>query len=449
MRYIDQPKHQQPRCPRVSIDAYYHTLTAVAVALGAHAVDHRCMSVAQPVVAGAVGHQPVIQASQHLSAGGHYALGSAWATGVSGSTTCILPGDSSASYTALDVKKFPRSHMERLDARTTVPGCLAPGYAWTSIEDLRGCGVSQPNVSTGVSYDASPLSCSSLCVARGFVGLPTTMKCASSTPAAAIGSKRSWQTIYDSNSCVLPELQRAYKQPTQQFRLPSTMPVQSNMASGASRHVGTAQQQQYKQMQQPQLRPLNCALSEHDASGCTTDSACSSQSALTPDSGISRYQAAYARTQHMSATSEVSTHSATAVSTLPHWRPTITPQSYPTGPTDSMLMWAGSVLGCTCAQAYLFAQHVWQRVDSHLDEMLFISLGAVAPRQVAMLVSLWIATKLEDNRKCVAGCSRLAAASRLMPWAVTSIELHLMQLLDWRPYAGWQSAHSCIVNDVV
>ena len=73
-----------------------------------------------------------------------------------------------------------------------------------------------------------------------------------------------------------------------------------------------------------------------------------------------------------------------------------------------------------------------------------------------MLVLLWSATKLEGHRRQVVGCSRLASVLRLLPWAVTSIELHLMSLMGWEPYAGWHSRRttdaavnpSCTINEL-
>jgi hypothetical protein len=70
--------------------------------------------------------------------------------------------------------------------------------------------------------------------------------------------------------------------------------------------------------------------------------------------------------------------------------------------------------------------------------MLLISLGVTASSQsVTMLVSLWVASKLEGHRRQVAGASKLAAALQLLPGSITDIELHIMQRLNWQPYAGW------------
>jgi hypothetical protein len=37
----------------------------------------------------------------------------------------------------------------------------------------------------------------------------------------------------------------------------------------------------------------------------------------------------------------------------------------------------------------------------------------------------------------VAGASKLAAALQLLPASITDVELHVMQRLQWQPYAGW------------
>jgi hypothetical protein len=107
----------------------------------------------------------------------------------------------------------------------------------------------------------------------------------------------------------------------------------------------------------------------------------------------------------------------------------------------SLLTWAGGVLSCSCHSAYLLAQSMWQRVDGKMDELLLLSLGVSVPSsQTGMLLTLWIASKLEGQRRHVAGTSRLATTLQLLPWAVTNLELHIMQLLEWRPYAHLPAA---------
>jgi hypothetical protein len=105
---------------------------------------------------------------------------------------------------------------------------------------------------------------------------------------------------------------------------------------------------------------------------------------------------------------------------------------------NRLLSWAGQVLCCHLQDAYLLATHLYSKVCGRLDDMLLISLGITQPLDnVTMLVCLWVATKLEGHRRQVAGCSKLCAALQLPPWSVTSVELHLMQLLGWQPYSGW------------
>eukprot|EP00775_Hariotina_reticulata_P002916 gene2916-3203_t len=93
------------------------------------------------------------------------------------------------------------------------------------------------------------------------------------------------------------------------------------------------------------------------------------------------------------------------------------------------------------------------KVSGRMDDMLLISLGITQPLDnVTMLVCLWVATKLEGHRRQVAGCSKLGAALQLPVWSVTSVELHLMQLLGWQPYSGWalrpSDTPSCQVLEV-
>jgi len=105
---------------------------------------------------------------------------------------------------------------------------------------------------------------------------------------------------------------------------------------------------------------------------------------------------------------------------------------------QKLLQWAGRVLNCQLQDAYLLGTHLYQRVTGQLDDMLLISLGVTASTEsVTMLVSLWVASKLEGHRRQVAGASKLAAALQLLPGSITDIELHVMQRLAWQPYAGW------------
>ena len=116
-------------------------------------------------------------------------------------------------------------------------------------------------------------------------------------------------------------------------------------------------------------------------------------------------------------------------------RPNISSQQY------SLLTWAGGILTCTCHSAYQLAHSMWQRVDGRMDELLLLSMGVSVPSgQAGMLITLWIASKLEGQRRQVAGTSRLATTLQLLPWAVTNLELHVMQLLEWRPYAHLPAA---------
>lgn len=105
---------------------------------------------------------------------------------------------------------------------------------------------------------------------------------------------------------------------------------------------------------------------------------------------------------------------------------------------QKLLHWAGRVLNCQLQDAYLLGSHLYKRVTGQLDDMLLISLGVTASTEsVTMLISLWVASKLEGHRRQVAGASKLAAALQLLTGSITDIELHVMQRLHWQPYAGW------------
>jgi hypothetical protein len=105
---------------------------------------------------------------------------------------------------------------------------------------------------------------------------------------------------------------------------------------------------------------------------------------------------------------------------------------------QKLLHWAGRVLNCQLQDVYLLGSHVYKRVTGQLDDMLLISLGVTASTEsVTMLISLWVASKLEGHRRQVAGASKLAAALQLLTGSITDIELHVMQRLQWQPYAGW------------
>lgn len=117
--------------------------------------------------------------------------------------------------------------------------------------------------------------------------------------------------------------------------------------------------------------------------------------------------------------------------------------------SSKLLGWAGQVLNCQLSDAYRMAQHIYSRASAQLDDMLLITLGVTQPMdKVTMLVSLWLATKLEGHRRQVVGCSKVATALQMVPWAVTSIELHIMQALSWRPYAGYGGQSGCVVSEL-
>jgi hypothetical protein len=107
-------------------------------------------------------------------------------------------------------------------------------------------------------------------------------------------------------------------------------------------------------------------------------------------------------------------------------------------PLDAALAWAGGVLVVEAREVFLLARHMWARVEGRADELLLASLGASQPHdRVMVLAALWIASKLEGGRRSVAGASRLCAATGLSKWGVTSVEVHLLQVLDFSPYRGW------------
>lgn len=157
------------------------------------------------------------------------------------------------------------------------------------------------------------------------------------------------------------------------------------------------------------------------------------QAARLPPSGFTRQQ------QQQRSMSLVPAASSTAA-------PTLTPAAAPVPALlrvlepmqQKLLQWAGRVLNCQLQDAYLLGAHLYRRVNGQLDDMLLISLGVTASTEsVTMLVSLWVASKLEGHRRQVAGASKLAAALQLLPGSITDIELHVMHSIKWQPYAGY------------
>jgi len=127
------------------------------------------------------------------------------------------------------------------------------------------------------------------------------------------------------------------------------------------------------------------------------------------------------------------------------------PQALPARLTaaQQLLAWSGSVLRVHSHEAYLMAQHIFKRVAQHIDSALLVSLGTHTPAAAAMLVCLWVGAKCEDNRRNLAGASAIAKACGMLPWGVTSLELHVMQLLNWQPYAGYRVSGpaSCTIEE--
>ncbi len=117
---------------------------------------------------------------------------------------------------------------------------------------------------------------------------------------------------------------------------------------------------------------------------------------------------------------------------------------------------AARLLGCTQASTLQLAAHCWRRVqvlcpsggsgweELRPEEAPTCCSGADVERG-AVVTLVWLASKCEEPRSAVA---KVAAATPLLPAslaplgprAVTSLELVLMQLLDWSPYAGWAAA---------
>jgi len=97
-----------------------------------------------------------------------------------------------------------------------------------------------------------------------------------------------------------------------------------------------------------------------------------------------------------------------------------------------------------------FAEHLWQRCAARVDwqraaaqQRARAGNGAPAgltPPQLAFGVCLWLAAKLEERRVRLPTAGALAGALGISAAAVNALELELMDLLAWRPYAHWPPA---------
>lgn len=103
------------------------------------------------------------------------------------------------------------------------------------------------------------------------------------------------------------------------------------------------------------------------------------------------------------------------------------------GGFDSVLQFAIRDFSLASHTTCLLSRHMWARLDGAVQALPF---AALVPRGAPMLVCVWIACKLEENRKGLASAARLGQQLGLSPRDILGIELNLMQLLSWQPYQG-------------
>ena len=65
--------------------------------------------------------------------------------------------------------------------------------------------------------------------------------------------------------------------------------------------------------------------------------------------------------------------------------------------------------------------------------------GQVVPMPTVLAGCLWIASKLEEGRKCIPSATKMAALACTARSIMVSVELYLMGLLSWQPLHGWHA----------
>ena len=69
-------------------------------------------------------------------------------------------------------------------------------------------------------------------------------------------------------------------------------------------------------------------------------------------------------------------------------------------------------------------------------------LGAERPWETMLAGCLWLAAKLEENRRGVPTASKMGLLLSIQKTVVGEVELYLMQLVNWAPLHGWQALHA-------
>ncbi|KAK9814654.1 hypothetical protein WJX72_009293 [[Myrmecia] bisecta] len=94
----------------------------------------------------------------------------------------------------------------------------------------------------------------------------------------------------------------------------------------------------------------------------------------------------------------------------------------------------------------LFTLFLWERVRPQVDTAAIQVMGVLRPLDAVLLTCLWIAAKLQENRRGLPTASTVGLQLCVSRGVVTQLELYLMKLLDWRPFAGWKSDHAMITE---
>ena len=151
-------------------------------------------------------------------------------------------------------------------------------------------------------------------------------------------------------------------------------------------------------------------------------------------------------------------------------------------PLVAALVWAADRLGARAdGEVLMFALHLWQRVAARVDERRVawlvaeararLALAATAaaaapapgdcsadawarwhdaaaaaaaaaaapapPLHTALLVTLWLASKVEGARGAAAKAAKAAEAAGVDGPGIVDLELYILELLDFRPYLDW------------
>lgn len=131
-------------------------------------------------------------------------------------------------------------------------------------------------------------------------------------------------------------------------------------------------------------------------------------------------------------------------------------QPFAAGPTASRRHWLHQLALIYHLESHAtvsFARHLWARCCAAFaapGAALPAALASAAPasattgaavdpcvERLGFSLCLWIAAKLDERRLKLPTSSQLAGALGISAAAVNQLELSVMDLLDWRPYAFW------------